>query len=80
MLSEYQIWYWRTQETIGYWIKASLYQTIGYRTQKKLSVAHLCIFVAGVLNRYQVQKWIFAIVVLLLLYFLTLIQGAEIYG
>jgi hypothetical protein len=31
----------RIQETIGYRIKASIYWTIGYWTQKKLSVAHL---------------------------------------
>jgi hypothetical protein len=36
-LSEYQIPYWRIQETIGYLIKASIYQTIGYRTQKSIS-------------------------------------------
>ncbi len=40
-LSEYRILYWRIQGTIGYRIKASIYRTIGYRTQKKLSVAHL---------------------------------------
>jgi hypothetical protein len=32
----------RNYRTIGNRIKASIYRTIGYRTQKKLSVAHLC--------------------------------------
>ncbi len=31
-LSEYWISYWWIQETIGYWIKASIYRTIRYRT------------------------------------------------
>ncbi len=40
LLWEYRISYLRIQEyrTIGYWIKASIYQTIGYRTQKKLYI------------------------------------------
>ncbi len=33
----------RYYRTIGYRIKASIYWNIGYRTQKKLSVAHLCL-------------------------------------
>jgi hypothetical protein len=32
----------RNYQTFGYQIKASIYRTNGYRTQKKLSVAHLC--------------------------------------
>jgi hypothetical protein len=32
---------WRIRETIGYRINATIYRTNGYRTHKKLSVAHL---------------------------------------
>jgi hypothetical protein len=32
----------RNYQTIGYRIKPSIYQTIGYQTQNKLSIAHLC--------------------------------------
>ncbi len=46
-LAEYWISYLRIQETIGYRIKALIYQTFGYRTQKKLSVAHLWLMDKG---------------------------------
>ncbi len=36
LLSNYRISYWQIR------IKATIYRTIGYRTHKKLSVAHLC--------------------------------------
>jgi hypothetical protein len=39
----------RNYRTIGYLIEASIYQTIGYRIHKKLSVAHLCLYCRSLL-------------------------------
>jgi hypothetical protein len=43
----------RNYLTVGYRIKASIYRTFGYRTQKKLSVAYLCDLEACRLKKLQ---------------------------